>query len=63
MALRRTYIELRNGWSFKQVGGSDADPWLPVKKVPSEVHQDLMDNGKYESFDPNSSCKHSLKSQ
>lgn len=34
--------ELSKGWKFKQTDGSE--DWLPVKKVPSTVHQDLVDN-------------------
>ena len=36
--------ELSTGWSFKQTDDSAKDPWLPVKKIPSTVHQDLIDN-------------------
>ncbi|KAF2162136.1 glycoside hydrolase family 2 protein [Zasmidium cellare ATCC 36951] len=37
--------ELVNGWSFKQ---TDTEEWLPVKKVPTNVHLDLLDNKKIE---------------
>lgn len=38
--------QLSKGWTFKQ--GDDAeDSWMPVKSVPTNVHLDLMDNGKY----------------
>ncbi|KAK9481830.1 glycoside hydrolase superfamily [Lipomyces starkeyi] len=42
-----TAANLADGWSFKQVddGESGTGP-LPVKKVPSMVHQDLVDNQK-----------------
>ena len=36
--------ELVTGWSFKQ---TDSEEWLPVKKVPTNVHLDLLDNKKY----------------
>lgn len=36
--------ELSSGWEFKQVGAEE--DWLPVKRVPTNVHLDLMDNGK-----------------
>ncbi|RAR07786.1 glycoside hydrolase family 2 protein [Stemphylium lycopersici] len=37
--------QLSKGWTFKQ--GDDAeDSWMPVKSVPTNVHLDLMDNGK-----------------
>ena len=38
-------IELSDGWQFRQKGGDDSQ-WLPVKGVPSTVHQDLIDNKK-----------------
>jgi beta-mannosidase len=34
------------GWSFKQSNNIDSHAWLPVKKVPSTVHQDLIDNNR-----------------
>ena len=46
-ALKCTSIELSTGWTFKQTDNSDPNAWLPVKKVPSTVHQDLIDNKKY----------------
>ena len=42
-----TATELSTGWSFKQTDDDSNDAWLSVKKVPSEVHQDLMDHKKY----------------
>ena len=47
MALKCTSVELSTGWAFKQTDNSDPTAWLPVKKVPSTVHQDLIDNEKY----------------
>ena len=39
--------ELSSGWSFKQTDDTNEDAWLPVKKVPSTVQQDLLDHKKY----------------
>ncbi|EXJ83022.1 hypothetical protein A1O3_06839 [Capronia epimyces CBS 606.96] len=39
-----TVVDLSSGWSFKQADQVDESSWLPVKKVPSTVHQDLIDN-------------------
>lgn len=36
--------DIVEGWSFKQ---TDTEDWLPVKKVPTNVHLDLLDNKKY----------------
>ncbi|KAK9319317.1 galactose-binding domain-like protein [Lipomyces orientalis] len=42
-----TKINLVEGWSFKQVDDYESGTgWLPVNKVPSMVHQDLIDNQK-----------------
>ena len=38
---------LSEGWAFKQADDTTKDVWMPVKKVPTNVHLDLMDNGKY----------------
>lgn len=35
--------ELAAGWSFKQ---TDTEEWMPVAKVPTNVHLDLMDQKK-----------------
>jgi hypothetical protein len=37
---------LVNGWSFKQTDDVGENSWSPVSKVPSTVHQDLIDNKK-----------------
>lgn len=37
--------DLVEGWEFKQ---SDTDDWMPVKRVPTNVHLDLMANDKCE---------------
>jgi beta-mannosidase len=39
--------QLFEGWTFKQTDDTTKDAWMPVKKVPTNVHLDLMDNGKY----------------
>ena len=39
--------ELNSGWSFRQTDSNEKDDWLPVKKIPSEVHLDLIDNKRY----------------
>jgi beta-mannosidase len=36
--------ELATGWEFKN---SEEDAWLPVAKVPTVIHLDLMHNKKY----------------
>jgi beta-mannosidase len=38
--------DLSEGWSFKQTDDVGENSWSPVKKVPSTVHQDLIDNKK-----------------
>lgn len=35
--------ELTTGWSFKQ---ADTEEWLSVKRVPTNVHLDLLDHKK-----------------
>jgi hypothetical protein len=37
--------ELSKGWVFRQNDTADSE-WMPVKRVPSTVHQDLIDNNK-----------------
>lgn len=37
---------LTDGWTFKQADDEAKDAWMPVKRVPTNVHLDLMDNGK-----------------
>ena len=36
--------ELERGWEFKQ---TNTDEWMPVARVPTNVHLDLIDNQKY----------------
>lgn len=33
--------ELTSGWSFREVGETNSD-YLPVLKVPSQIHIDLL---------------------
>ncbi|WQF85667.1 Putative glycoside hydrolase, family 2, immunoglobulin-like beta-sandwich [Colletotrichum destructivum] len=44
MALLRH--ELSSGWTFKQEGDTSETSWLPVPKIPSQVHVDLLANDK-----------------
>lgn len=46
MAHAFTGIPLSEDWTFRQTDRTE-DEWLPVKTVPSTVHQDLIDNKKY----------------
>ena len=46
MTPKRTSIKLTDGWSFKQTDDADPNAWLPVKRIPSTVHQDLIDNNR-----------------
>ena len=39
--------ELSTGWQCKQSDDDSEDAWLPVRKVPSVIHLDLQENGKY----------------
>jgi hypothetical protein len=47
MAKPLTIHQLTDGWTFKQAQDEGEDAWLPVKRVPTNVHLDLIDNGKY----------------
>ncbi|GKT45390.1 beta-mannosidase B [Colletotrichum spaethianum] len=38
--------ELSSGWTFRQQDDASENPWLPVPKVPSQVHVDLLANNK-----------------
>lgn len=42
--MAHTRVELSSGWEFKQQDDKD---WLPVRRVPSEVHVDLLAHKKY----------------
>jgi beta-mannosidase len=37
---------LTDGWTFKQADDTAQDDWMSVKKVPTNVHLDLIDHGK-----------------
>ncbi|EFQ92681.1 hypothetical protein P3342_006437 [Pyrenophora teres f. teres] len=37
---------LSEGWSFKEADNATEDAWMPVKKVPTNVHLDLIEAGK-----------------
>jgi hypothetical protein len=45
--VRMEVTDLSEGWSFKQSDQVGESSWSPVKKVPSTVQQDLIDNKKY----------------
>ncbi|KIX03026.1 uncharacterized protein Z518_06576 [Rhinocladiella mackenziei CBS 650.93] len=38
--------QLSSGWKVKQTDDDSSNAWLPVSKVPTSIHQDLLDNGK-----------------
>ena len=40
-------IPLTDGWTFKQADDTAENAWLSVKKVPTNVHLDLIERGKY----------------
>ncbi|KAI0203010.1 glycoside hydrolase family 2 protein [Astrocystis sublimbata] len=43
--MARARHHLNGGWQFREKSDSSPDnPWLPVQKVPTEVHVDLLDN-------------------
>ena len=46
MAKIRSSQSLESGWSFRQTDRQDE--WLSVKKVPTNVHLDLMDHRRYD---------------
>ncbi|RYP09821.1 hypothetical protein DL764_001075 [Monosporascus ibericus] len=37
---------LDSGWEFRQKDDDSANSWLPARRIPSEVHLDLLANGK-----------------
>lgn len=47
MAQAHSVHHLTDGWSFKQADDVEDNTWLPVKRVPTNIHLDLIDNGKY----------------
>lgn len=48
---RMEAVDLSLGWSFKQTDHVDEDAWHPVKKIPSTVHQDLIDSKRCVRFE------------
>lgn len=38
--------ELSQGWKLKETNDTSEEAWLPVSKVPTVVHLDLLENGK-----------------
>lgn len=47
MPIALAVCPLTEGWTFKQADGDGEDAWMPVRRVPTNVHLDLIDNGKY----------------
>jgi beta-mannosidase len=47
--MARHSIQLDKGWTFRQHQGSSPE-WLPVEKVPTQVHMDLLANKQYGPF-------------
>lgn len=39
--------ELSTGWRLKETEDSSEEAWMSVSKVPTVVHLDLLENGKY----------------
>lgn len=46
MAQALTVYDLTSGWSFRQTDDPSEDAWLPVARVPTNVHLDLIDHEK-----------------
>ncbi|KAI0401166.1 family 2 glycosyl hydrolase [Xylaria palmicola] len=45
--MARSRHDLSHGWQFREDDGtSPGHPWLPVPRVPSQVHMDLLANSK-----------------
>lgn len=42
-----TVHTLTDGWSFKQGDDDSENAWLSVKRVPTNVHLDLIEHSKY----------------
>ncbi|CAI7641206.1 unnamed protein product [Penicillium crustosum] len=42
--MQKSTRELKTGWSMKQAGDIPNECWIPVEKVPSQVHIDLIAN-------------------
>jgi beta-mannosidase len=45
--MQRSQVNLRTGWSMRDADDNAPEAWLPVEKVPSSVHVDLLANNKY----------------
>jgi beta-mannosidase len=45
--MQRSRVNLRTGWSMRDADDNAPEAWLPVEKVPSSVHVDLLANNKY----------------
>jgi len=43
MAAAMEVHDMSKGWQFKEI---DSEEWLPVARVPTNVHMDLIDNKK-----------------
>jgi beta-mannosidase len=46
-AVKLSAVTLTEGWKFKQADDEDESGWLGVKRVPTNVHLDLIEHGKY----------------
>ncbi|KAI8634287.1 glycoside hydrolase family 2 protein [Xylariaceae sp. FL1651] len=46
--MARSRHNLSHGWQFREHNGSSShgDAWLPVQKVPTQVHMDLLSNNR-----------------
>jgi beta-mannosidase len=42
-------VTLKEGWHFKQTDHTNEDAWMTVRRVPTNVHLDLIEHGKYVS--------------
>ena len=40
-------VTLTQGWQFKQTDHTGEDAWMTVQRVPTNVHLDLNEHGKY----------------
>lgn len=43
-------VTLTKGWQFKQTDHAGEDAWMTVERVPTNVHLDLIEHGKYVSI-------------
>jgi beta-mannosidase len=57
--MSRQNTQLISGWAFRQHQGPSTE-WLPVEKVPTQVHMDLLANKKYGSIYDSQISKASL---